>query len=100
MLVSPNLFCPKVLDSKGIREAVQEKNPIKAFNSFAIRDVIDGIDSPLITLEASIGPFVRVNLWGISVHVRGSFTGRVGEMSFYEYHVFLLMPFDSAYKTI
>ena len=41
-----------VLDSKGIREAVQEKNPLKALNSFAIRDVIDGVDSPLIVLEA------------------------------------------------
>jgi hypothetical protein len=34
---------PQVLDSKGIREAIQEKNPLKAFNSFAIRDVIDGV---------------------------------------------------------
>lgn len=33
----------QVLDSKGIREAVQQKQPLKALNSFAIRDVIDGI---------------------------------------------------------
>jgi hypothetical protein len=32
-----------VLDSKGIREAVQEKQPIKALNSFAFRDIIDGV---------------------------------------------------------
>jgi hypothetical protein len=32
-----------MLDTKGIREAVQERNPIKALNSFAIRDVIDGV---------------------------------------------------------
>ena len=31
-----------VLDTKGIREAVQERNPLKALNSFAFRDVIDG----------------------------------------------------------
>lgn len=32
-----------VLDSKGIREAVQENNPIKALNSFAFRDTFDGV---------------------------------------------------------
>jgi hypothetical protein len=36
-----------VLDSKGIREAVQEKQPIKALNSFAFRDIIDGVGKKL-----------------------------------------------------
>ena len=50
----------QVLDSKGIREAVQEKKPIKALNSFAIRDVIDGVDSPLIRLEAGVTASIEV----------------------------------------
>jgi hypothetical protein len=36
-----------VLDSKGIREAVQERQPIKALNSFAFRDIIDGVGKKL-----------------------------------------------------
>ena len=52
MLLITKFSVSKVLDSKGIREAVQEKNPLKALESFAIRDVIDGVDSPLIVLEA------------------------------------------------
>lgn len=43
-----------VLDSKGIREAVAEKNPLKAVNSFAIRDIIDEVDKPLIVCEATV----------------------------------------------
>ena len=50
----------QVLDSKGIREAVQEKKPIKALNSFAIRDVIDGVDSPLIRMEAGVTASIEV----------------------------------------
>ena len=47
-------FVLQVLDSKGIREAVQEKKPIKALNSFAIRDIIDDVDTPLIVLTGSV----------------------------------------------
>lgn len=50
-----------VLDSKGIREAVQEKNPLKAFNSFAIRDIIDGVDSPLIVMAVKVECSVSVS---------------------------------------
>ena len=33
-----------VLDSLGIRQAVEEKNPLKALNSFALKDRFDGVD--------------------------------------------------------
>ena len=33
-----------VLDSKGIRQAVEEDNPLKALNSFALKDKFDGVD--------------------------------------------------------
>ncbi len=33
-----------VLDSLGIRQAVEEKNPLKALNSFALKDEFDGVD--------------------------------------------------------
>ena len=33
-----------VLDSLGIRQAVEEKNPLKALNSFALKDKFDGVD--------------------------------------------------------
>ena len=61
-LVCINIFSwlGQVLDSKGIREAVQEKKPIKALNSFAIRDVIDGVDSPLIRMEAGVTASIEV----------------------------------------
>jgi hypothetical protein len=61
-----------VLDSKGIREAVQEKNPLKALNSFAIRDIIDGVDSPLITLEATVSLTIEVSAVIIVIGVTGS----------------------------
>jgi hypothetical protein len=41
-----------VLDTKGIREAVQEMNPLKAISSFALRDLVDGVDLPLVTIVA------------------------------------------------
>jgi len=37
-----------VLDTAGIREAVEQKSPEKALNSFALRDTIGGIDVPLV----------------------------------------------------
>lgn len=49
-----------MLDTKGIREAVQERNLLKAFNSFAIRDVIDGVDSTLISMVAGVEVGVAV----------------------------------------
>jgi hypothetical protein len=63
-----------VLDSKGIREAVQEENPLKALNSFAIRDIIDGKDSPLILVEAKVTATVDVSAAIVSVAVSGGLT--------------------------
>ena len=69
---------PQVLDSKGIREAVQEKNPVKALNSFAIRDIIDDIDSPLIEITATVSVGVEVSLELIGIGVKGRLTIVVG----------------------
>lgn len=43
-----------VLDTKGIREALQEWNPLKFLNSFALRDIIDGVDSTMISIVAGV----------------------------------------------
>jgi len=43
-----------VLDTKGIREAVVQKAPLKALNSFALMDKFNGVDDAMITLTASI----------------------------------------------
>ena len=76
---------------------MQEKNALKALNSFAIRDVIDGVDSPLIILEASIKPFVTADLFAIKIHAVGGITGRVGEMScYYNCHVICLHLFTQS----
>ena len=73
------LFIQQVLDSKGIRQAVQEKNPFKAINSFAIRDIIDGVDSPMIILEAYISVGIEVSAIFLVIGVTGKLTARVGE---------------------
>lgn len=72
-----------VLDSKGIREAVQEENPLKALNSFAIRDIIDGKDSPLILIEAKVTATVDVSAAIVSVAVSGGLTMTV-EIDLYD----------------
>jgi hypothetical protein len=54
---------------------VQEKNPFKAINSFALMDIIDGVDSPLIVLQASVGLLAEVGyLFGLSVSKTGLYT--------------------------
>lgn len=60
-----------VLDSKGIREAVQENNPIKALNSFAFRDTFDGVDTPLVVFEASITAAAEVSAAIVKIGVSG-----------------------------
>ncbi len=50
-----------VLDSKGIREAVEQEKPIKALNSFALKDTFDGVDEAMITLTASVTVSVDVS---------------------------------------
>ena len=52
---------------------------MKAFNSFAIRDVIDGVDSPLIVLEAKVYLMVEVSAVFVVIGVTGGVTCRVGK---------------------
>ncbi|GAX18396.1 hypothetical protein FisN_2Lh003 [Fistulifera solaris] len=63
-----------VLDSKGIREAVEQEEPIKALNSFALKDTFDGVDEAMITLTASVTISVDVSAVIIKVGVSGAIT--------------------------
>ena len=58
---------------------MREKNPLKAINSFAIRDVIDGFDSPLIVLEAGVYVGIEVRL-PVTIGATGGFTIQIGEL--------------------
>lgn len=72
-----------ILDSKGIREAIEEKNPLKALNSFAFKDLFDGVDEPLVTFQATVGFDLGVSAGIIKIGVSGSITFRV-ELDFYD----------------
>jgi hypothetical protein len=72
-----------VLDTKGIREAITEKNPIKALNSFAFRDTFDGVDTPLVVFEASVTASVEVSAVIVKVGVSGGITIIIG-IDFYD----------------
>ena len=72
-----------VLDSKGIREAVQEGNPIKALNSFAFRDTFDGVDKPLVVFEISVTASVSVSAVIVKIGVSGGITIII-EFDFYD----------------
>ncbi|EJK50116.1 hypothetical protein THAOC_30946, partial [Thalassiosira oceanica] len=72
-----------VLDSKGIREAVEESNPLKALNSFAFRDTYDGVDRPLITFEAAVIASVSVSAAFVDAGVSGGVTFSV-EIDWYD----------------
>jgi len=72
-----------VLDSKGIREAVQENNPIKALNSFAFRDTFDGVDKPLVVFEISVTASVSVSAVIVKIGVSGGITIII-EFDFYD----------------
>ncbi len=63
-----------VLDSKGIREAVEQEEPIKALNSFALKDTFDGVDEAMITLTASVTVSVDVSAVIVKVGVSGAIT--------------------------
>jgi hypothetical protein len=72
-----------VLDSKGIREAVEEKKPLKALNSFAFKDTFDGVDLPLITFEATVGFDIGVSAVIVKIGVSGAVTFTV-VLDFYD----------------
>ena len=61
-----------VLDTKGIREAIMQKKPFKALNSFALMDKFDDVDEPLISITASVGFEVGVSAVIVKVSVGGS----------------------------
>lgn len=63
-----------VLDSKGIREAVEQEAPFKALNSFALKDTFDGVDEAMITLTASVTISVDVSAVIVKVGVSGKIT--------------------------
>lgn len=50
---------------------------MKAFNSFAIRDIIDGIDKPLVVLEAKVYVGIEVSAVIVRVGITGGITARV-----------------------
>ena len=59
------------LDTKGIREAVEQDCPIKALNSFALKDTFNDVDLPMIKLTGQIrlgvavsAAIVKVSVWG------------------------------------
>ena len=61
---------------------MQEENPLKAVNSFAIRDIIDGVDVPLIVLEAKVWITIEVSAVFLVIGVTGGLTARAGELRF------------------
>jgi hypothetical protein len=72
-----------VLDSKGIREAIAEENPVKALNSFAFKDTFDGVDVPLVFFSGSVGFDASVSAVIVRIGVNGGvkFTA---EIDFYD----------------
>lgn len=65
------------LDTKGIREAVEQKAPLKALNSFALIDTFNGVDEAMITATASVTLAVEVSAVIVKVGVSGSITFEV-----------------------
>lgn len=59
------------LDSKGIREAIEQEAPNKAFDSFGLIDTFDGVDKPMITLTGSVAVAVSVSAGFIEVGISG-----------------------------
>ncbi len=81
--VSVTIDYALVLDSKGIRQAVVEKNPIKALNSFAFRDTFNGVDKPLVVFEASVTASVSVSAAIVKIGVSGGLSINI-QFDFYD----------------
>jgi hypothetical protein len=60
-----------VLDTKGIRESIEQSAPLKALNSFALMDTFDGVDEPLVSMTARVGFEVAVSAAIVKVSVGG-----------------------------
>ena len=63
-----------VLDTKGIRESIEQRAPLKALNSFALMDTFDGVDEPLLAMTARIGFEIGVSAAIVKVSVGGGTT--------------------------
>jgi len=71
------------LDTKGIREAVEQKRPDKALNSFGFIDTFDGVDEPLIALTGAVTLDVACNAAIVQVGVSGS-VGFIATVDFFD----------------
>jgi hypothetical protein len=64
-----------VLDTKGIREAVGPPVDIlKALNSFALKDLFDGVDEPLIVITATLTVEIAASAAIIKISATGGIT--------------------------
>lgn len=69
--VSATVEFALVLDSKGIREAIEQNKPQKALNSLGIRDIIDGRDPPIITIRITVYAAIEVSAVIVSIELKG-----------------------------
>jgi hypothetical protein len=69
--VSATVEFALVLDSKGIREAIEQNKPLKALNSLGIRDIIDGRDPPIITIRITVYAAIEVSAVIVSIELKG-----------------------------
>jgi hypothetical protein len=65
------------LDTKGIREAIEYRDPIKALNSFALLDTFYGVDKPMLTLAGSVFVTAEASAVIVQVGVSGGVTAAV-----------------------
>jgi len=60
-----------VLTTKGIQEAIEQRTPIKALNSFALVDRFDGVDSPIVLITSSMAVQVVTESYFVTASVAG-----------------------------
>jgi len=63
-----------VLDTKGIREAIEQKRVDKALNSIGLQDTFNGVDEPLLALTASVMADLSASIGFVRVGVSGGIT--------------------------
>jgi len=59
------------LDSKGIREAIEQEAPLKALNSFALMDTFNGVDEAMITATAGVTLTISVSAVFVKITATG-----------------------------
>jgi len=60
-----------VLNTKGIQEAIEQRSPIKALNSFALVDRFDGVDMPIVQITSSMSVQVVADSYFATVEATG-----------------------------